>query len=187
MKRVVLILVLCVAACASYGDTNYAVPRDWLALDPGGIIDFGNHPVRGENAQGNKIELYLTNDTEQAFTAGSFQIVSNFVVSGSRGTWTSTASNITTTSEADAFIPMSMSVESSAVNVNLDAHLFTNGVELGRIGLSRKIAVADDQGSASGHGIIVGLASNTVLDMRVLVDKNTTLTWDHFPWGVINQ
>ena len=116
----------------------------------------------------------------RAYTAAaSFERVTNMtIVANVGGLMTATTSNQTTLAAADWFISIDASFSSSAVNNTTDGHFFTNGVDAD-IGWSRKIATANDQGSAAGSGILLDVPSNTVFTFRLDVDKNSTITFDH--------
>ena len=124
------------------------------------------------------IEKYITAGS-QAFTAAAgFEKVTGLTTSVSAGTWVSDASSVTIGTAGNYLVLVTMSMSSSVVLVVTEGHLFVDDAEVARIGWSRKIATSGDQGSASGNGLIT-LAANQVIDLRIDVDKNTTLTIDH--------
>ena len=131
-----------------------------------------------------KIEKFIYNAAQPFTAAAGYEPVTNLSTSVTAGNFTTTDSNVTINVTADYTILVSASWESSAVNTLFDGHIHTNGVEVQRIGWSRKIAVAGDQGSAAGGGII-NITAGTVVDLRMDVDKNTTATFDHFSMMII--
>lgn len=132
-----------------------------------------------------KIEKYLDTKAQTFTAAAGYEIITNLTTRLSSGDWTSTQTNITTGVAGDYLVLISASLASDTVNVACDVLLYTNGVAASSIGWRRKIAVANDVGSAAGNGLI-NLDANVNCSLRLDIDVNATITFDHLSWCLIN-
>ena len=133
--------------------------------------------VDGRTSATNVIDQYLVNKSQTFTAAAGFEIVTNFSYI-TRGNFTTTHSNVTVNVAGWYRIDLSASFEATAALVAANGHMFTNSVEVPRIGWSRRITTANDEGSVAGGGLIY-LASGTIVDYRLDLDKNSTITFEH--------
>jgi hypothetical protein len=153
-------LGLCVAATAQ--TTNeFATFYDGTNLySKGGSGTYGaitslstsNLTLNGK-LQISKAELSLAAVAQDFTAAAGYEVVTNFT-QYSRGTALSTTStSIVNNAEQDLVLLLTASLESSAVNNDVECHVFTNGVDT----------------------------------VRIDVDKDSTLTFDHLSLIAIQQ
>jgi len=196
MKK--LIILFCLMALPAIGQTNHMFLWqlfDQAKVDTNAVVDFqaGTIRVKAPVADQDAVpKIYVDaragsyaecsgDDISQVFTAaGGFEIFTNCTGTlNAGGVFIPTSSNVLVLADCDYKITTTASMGYSAATTEVDGHTFTNGVEVGRIGWSRSFRNANDQGSMGGIGLIT-IASNTVVDFRIDVTKNGTLTTDHF-------
>jgi hypothetical protein len=115
----------------------------------------------------------------QAFTAAAgYEVVVGLTERVNNGAISSTSTNVTIGTTGDYRVTLTASFDTSVANMFLHGHLFTNGVHVPRIGWSRSMGTANDQGSAAGSGLI-RLTAGQIIDLRADVDKDATMIFDH--------
>jgi hypothetical protein len=140
--------------------------------------------VGGQIRSGNAIcQLTIPNGGTQVFTASSgFEFITNFTAE-IKGDITATTTNFTTPARVtDLKVSVGFSARSSANNNVMDVHCFTNGATAARPGFQRSIGSAgvNQYGVVWNEYIFFDLPASVVVDFRMDVTNNSTLTWDHF-------
>lgn len=114
----------------------------------------------------------------QAFTTAGFEIITNFSSGMTSGMGAVTSSNLTVISDGVYQFTSCMSFDVTATGVEIIMRGFTNGVECVPVGWHTTLATANQYANA-GASAVIRMYSNDVIDLRISVDKNTDIVFDH--------
>ena len=134
-----------------------------------------------------KANLYLAENASQAFTSSAgFEKITNQTATVSCSSMTTSGTNMTVSVGGWYTFIIDSCQASSVTNAIIEARLFTNNVEVPRLGWKWQVDDANEQKSCGGNGMI-NIVAGSLVDMRIDVDTNTTLTFSHWSWSLINQ
>lgn len=129
-------------------------------------------------------EAALENQSQVLQAAAGPEIVTGLTATATIGTiWSATSSNVTVLRDGWYRIDTSGSLAYSAAISEIEGHMFTNGVELARVGWDTSFRNANDRQSVMGFGSVY-MVSNTLVDFRLDADKNGTMTAEHFTLSI---
>ena len=184
MKRIAIGLIMLAAVWGFCEDNSLWYNESRVATIPSlgttnTILSVSGNDVGAKLFKPSYAEGY-NHDADQSFLAASgYQVITGYLPVVSENVGTLTSSNLTVIADGCYMLIAPYGVKTaSANNFDVHVHAYTNGVEATNCGGGTYITTAAQNKSFTVAGMLC-LVSNDVVDLRISVGKNCTLTFKH--------